>query len=109
VAERLVAGRCRPAWRATCWGLAIRIAAYERGEKAPNAIELHQMLNQLKRTDVPWMYGVSQCAPQEALRNLDTAYVNLFRRVKLKNRGCSTAMLAFSSRKRRSPGWGAFG
>ncbi|MFH1779272.1 MAG: RNA-guided endonuclease TnpB family protein, partial [Candidatus Omnitrophota bacterium] len=36
----------------------------------------------LKKTEFPWMYEVSKCAPQEALRDLDRAYENFFRRVK---------------------------
>jgi hypothetical protein len=45
--------------------------AYENGEKTPNAIELHRRLNAIKPTELPWMYEVSKCSPQEALRNLD--------------------------------------
>jgi hypothetical protein len=33
------------------------------------------------------MYEVSKYAPQEALRNLDTAFANSFRRVTLKRQG----------------------
>lgn len=57
--------------------------AYENGEKTPNAIELHRRLNTLKPTELPWMYEVSKCSPQEALRNLDRAFDNFF-----KKRGC---------------------
>jgi Helix-turn-helix domain len=39
--------------------------------------ELHRELNVLKHADVPWMYDVSKCAPQEALRNLDAAFHQL--------------------------------
>ena len=38
---------------------------------------LHRELNALKKTDVPWMYSVSKCAPQEALWNLDAAFTAL--------------------------------
>jgi len=52
-----------------------------------SAIDLHRELNVLKGVPkedggVPWMYEVSKCAPQEALRNLDNAYANFFRRCK---------------------------
>ena len=53
------------------WGLAEKQAARERGEKAPSAIDLHRKLNQLKMSELVWMYEVSKCAPQEALRDLD--------------------------------------
>lgn len=64
------------------WGLRIKIEEYEETGKSPSAIDLHRRLNVLKKTDYPWMYEVSKCAPQEALRDLDTAFQNFFRRVK---------------------------
>ncbi|OGS50652.1 MAG: hypothetical protein A3K65_08960 [Euryarchaeota archaeon RBG_16_68_12] len=44
--------------------------------KVPTAIDLHKELNGLKATQFPWMYDVSKCAPQEALRDLDAAFAN---------------------------------
>jgi len=64
------------------WGLARKIEEYQKTGKSPNAKALHKELNAHKRTEFPWMYAVSKCAPQEALRNLDEAYANFFRRVK---------------------------
>ena len=69
------------------WGLRRKIDAYKATGKSPSAIDLHKELNALKRTDkafggVPWMYDVSKCAAQEALRDLDKAYQNFFRRCK---------------------------
>ena len=61
------------------WGLAQRIAIYEENKKSTNAIEQHRHLNSLKATEFPWMYEVSKCAPQEALRDLDRAFQNFFR------------------------------
>lgn len=43
--------------------------------------------SRLKQTELPWMYEVSKCAPQEALRDLDVAFKNFFRRVQLKKEG----------------------
>ncbi len=60
------------------WGLARRKEEYERTGRSSGAIELHRQLNALKRTDYPWMYEVSKCAPQEALRDLDRAFKNFF-------------------------------
>lgn len=60
------------------WGLARRKEEYKKIGKSSNAIELHRQLNALKRTDFPWMYEVSKCAPQEALRDLDRAFRNFF-------------------------------
>lgn len=55
-----------------------RVEEYRLTGKSSNAIEQHRQLNSLKPTDFPWMYEVSKCAPQEALRNLDRAFVNFF-------------------------------
>jgi len=69
------------------WGLRRKIEDYERSGKSPGAPELHRELNRLKKAEaseggVPWMYEVSKCAPQEALRDLDRAFQNFFRRAK---------------------------
>ena len=61
------------------WGLAQRMTEYEVTGKSSNAIEQHRQLNRLKKTEYPWMYEVSKCAPQEALRDLDRAMGNFFR------------------------------
>lgn len=78
------AGAARYAYN---WGLMRKIAARKAGEKIPTAIDLHRELNTLKQTDLSWMYEVSKCAPQEALRDLDKAFKNFFRRVKDKKQG----------------------
>lgn len=67
------AGVSRFAWN---WALAERQCLYRErqgDERFTNAIEQHRRLNVLKKTDFPWMYEVSKCIPQEALRNLDNA------------------------------------
>ena len=64
------------------WGLARRREEYQCTGKSSNAIEQHRLLNALKKTEFPWMYEVSKCAPQEALRDLDRAYQNFFRKLK---------------------------
>ena len=66
------------------WALAQRIELYEKEKKSTNAIEQHKLLNSLKATQFPWMYEVSKCSPQEALRDLDKAFKNFFRGLKLK-------------------------
>ena len=35
-------------------------------------------LNSLKADQYPWMYEVSKCVPQEALRDLEKAFKNFF-------------------------------
>jgi putative transposase len=81
----LLIKHCGVARFAYNWGLARRIELYktkEGKERFTSAMTQHKELNALKKTDYPWMYEVSKCAPQEALRNLDTAYRNMFRRIK---------------------------
>ena len=91
-------GTARKAWN---WGLGRKIEAWkireaalaagtpgEAAPKVPTAIDLHRELNKLKKMPVedggfPWMYAVSKCAPQEALRDLDEAFTHFFRRLKL--------------------------
>jgi putative transposase len=66
------------------WGLNQRIKLYEEKKESTNAIKQHKLLNSIKKEEFPWMYEVTKCAPQEALRNLDQAFKNFFRRVKKK-------------------------
>jgi len=71
------AGAARWAWN---WGLAVRRKAWRRRGETLNAMALHRLLVRLKRTPrFAWLYQVSKCAPQEALRDLDQAYANWWR------------------------------
>ncbi len=90
------------------WGLQRKQDEYRTTGKSPSAIDLHRELNALKQTDVPWMYEVSKCAPQEALRNLDNAFAHFFRRVKLKQQGKLKGRLGYPTRKSRKRGLGGF-
>jgi putative transposase len=55
----------------------VRRKAFQRRRQTMTAIELHRLLVRLKRTPrYGWLYEVSKCAPQEALRDLDRAYAN---------------------------------
>jgi len=90
------------------WGLARSTALYRATGKRPTAIQLHRELNALKKTTFPWMYDVSECAPQEALRDLDRAYANFFRRVELKKQGRWKGKLGFPVFKKKRQGIGSF-
>jgi len=71
------------------WALARRVELFKENEgkdKFTNAMAQHRQLNALKKTEFPWMYEVSKCAPQEALRNLDTAFANFRREPKFGKR-----------------------
>ena len=65
------------------------------------AYNLHRELIRLKKTELSWMYEVSKCAPQEALRDLDQAFKHFFRRVKEKRAGkaVKVGFPRFKSRK----------
>lgn len=94
------AGAARWAWN---WGLARRIEEYKKNGKSSNAIEQHRQLNALKKTpEYAWCYTVSKCVFQEALRNLDRAYQNFFRRVKAGEKP------GFPKFKRKKEGSGSF-
>lgn len=80
------------------WGLRVKQAARANGERIPSAMELHKRLNFFKATDFPWMYAVSKCAPQEALRDLDDAYKHAFRRYQEGKLGKKVGWPAFKSR-----------
>ncbi len=99
------AGACRFAYN---WGLARSQEVYRTTGKRPSPRDLHKELNALKQTDFPWMYEVSKCAPQEALRDLDKAYKNFFRRVELKKAGKWQGKLGFPKPKKRSKAIGSF-
>src|SRR5689334_10215623 len=86
------------------WGLQRKQESYRATGKTPSAIDLHRELNALKKTDVPWMYEVSKCAPQEALRNLDTAFSHFFRRAKLKQAGKLHGTLGYPRFKSKKHG-----
>lgn len=90
------------------WGLQRKQDSYRAMGTSPSAMELHRELNVLKHTTMQWMYSVSKCAPQEALRNLDNAFAHFFRRAKLKRQGQLRGRLGFPQRKTRKKGLGSF-
>ncbi len=82
------------------WGLRWKMNVMEHNQlphpriKLPTAIDLHRELNRLKKSRFPWMYESSKCAPQEALRDLDSAFLNFF--------DGRAGFPRFKSRKRRA-------
>lgn len=61
------------------WGVAICQQAFENKEKIPSAIDLHKRLVAEVKPAHQWYYEVSKCAPQQALRNLESAYQHFHR------------------------------
>jgi putative transposase len=90
------------------WGLARKQEAYRVSGQSPSAIDLHRDLNALKQTEVPWLYEVSKCAPQEALRNLDSAFAHFFRRCQLKQQGNLRGKVGYPQPKTKKRGLGSF-
>jgi transposase len=102
---KLHAGAARWAYN---WGPQVKRERYRTTKNSPTAIDLHRELNALKKTDVPWMYQVSKCAPQEALWNLDAAFTNFFRRCALKKQGKWKEKLGYPQFKTKKKGLGSF-
>jgi putative transposase len=90
------------------WGLARKQESYHDTGTSPTAIDLHRDLNALNQTEVAWLYEVSKCAPQEALRNLDSAFAHFFRRCQLKQQGRLKGKVGYPQRKTKKRGLGSF-
>src|SRR5215831_13379429 len=86
------------------WGPARKQEAYKATGKSPSALDLHRALNALRKTELPWMYAVSKCAPQEALRNLGNACAHFLRRCTLKLKGKLKGKLGYPKRKTKKKG-----
>jgi transposase len=99
------AGAARWAWN---WGLHRKQDVYQQTGKNIDAIALHRELNQLKHTDIPWMYDVSKTAPQEALRNLDTAFDHFFQRIQRQKEGTWRGPAGYPTFKTKRTGLGSF-
>lgn len=74
--KTLIAKHAGVARHAYNWGLATCFQALEKGEKLPTAIDLHKKLVAEVKPVYSWYYEVSKCSPQQALRNLATAFKN---------------------------------
>ena len=96
--ETILAKHAGAARFAFNWGLRERITLYEKEKKSTNAIEQHKLLNSLKQSQFPWMYEISKCAPQEALRDLDKAFKNFYRGLK---QGQAIGFPSFKKKGRR--------
>lgn len=90
------------------WGLKQKQERYKATGKSPYAMELHRELNAMKKGDFPWLYEVSKCAPQEALRNLDSAFSHFFRRSRLKQEGKLRGKVGYPQFKSKKKGLGSF-
>jgi len=90
--KTLLAKHAGVARHAYNWGLATCFQALEKGEKLPTSIDLHKKLVAEVKSVYSWYYEVSKCSPQQALRNLSTAFKNWWvhkhtKRPKFKKKG----------------------
>src|SRR5260221_7426550 len=99
------AGAARYAYN---WGLKRKQEVYQTTGRSISAMELHRELNQLKQRELSWLYECSKCAPQEALRDLDVAFTNFFRRVQLKQEGKWKGPSGYPTFKTKRQGLGSF-
>ncbi|MDJ0516426.1 MAG: transposase [Trichodesmium sp. MO_231.B1] len=76
--KTLLAKHAGVARHAYNWGLATCITEYQSTKKRLSAITLHKRLVREVKSQNPWYYEVSKCAPQQALRNLERAFKNFF-------------------------------
>jgi len=60
------------------WGLDYRIKLYDSEHSYVSFYDQCKILTQLKKTEFKWMIEVTKFAPEEALRDLNSAYVNFF-------------------------------
>lgn len=61
------------------WGKSICDNAIQNKQKRPTAIDLHKKFVAEEKSTKDWLYEVSKCSPQQALRNLDEAYKRIFK------------------------------
>ncbi len=67
------------------WGLEQRIELYKNNQgndRFTDPMKQHKFLTSVKKTQFPWMYECSKCAPHEALRDLGRAFKNFYRGLK---------------------------
>ena len=76
--KTLLAKSCGVSRFAYNWALAEWKRQYENGEK-PNETKLRRDLNALKKEQFPWMYEVSKCCPQQAIKDLGIAFSRFFK------------------------------
>ena len=94
------AGAARFVWN---WALARRIEEYKTTGKSSNAYSQDKEITKLKQSELSWLYGVSRHTYGTALRNLDVAFKNFYRRCKEKK-----GKPGYPRFKSRHKGYGSF-
>ncbi len=90
------------------YGLARKQEVYKESGKSISGIDLQRELTARKHSDLPWLRRMSKWIVQNALRDLDDAYTNFFRRVRERKAGKKHHKLVFPKFKSKSQGRGSF-
>ncbi len=90
------------------YGLARKQEAYKNGEKTPYANDLQHELTARKHDDLFWLGSVSKWIVQNALRDLDVAFDNFFRKCKLKKQSKHKGKCGYPKFKSKHRGRGSF-
>jgi len=90
------------------YGLTREQDVYKATGKSISAIALQKELTARKHSDLPWLRGMSKWVVQNALRDLETAYTNFFRRVRENKAGKKQRKLGFPRFKSKRKGRGSF-
>jgi putative transposase len=61
------------------WALAEWKMQYQEGTK-PNWFAINKQLNSIKAVEFPWMSEVTKCAPQQAIKNIGSAFKGFFKK-----------------------------
>jgi putative transposase len=76
--KTMLAKSCGASRFAYNWALAEWKRQYDNGEK-PNETKLRRDLNAIKKEQFPWMYEVSKCCVQQAVKDLGIAFNRFFK------------------------------
>jgi putative transposase len=82
------------------WALNERIKKYKENKTTLTSMDQQKALCARKKIEFPWMYEVSKCAPQEAIKDLDSAFKNFFRGLK---QGKKIGFPKFKSKHKTKP------
>ena len=80
--EKQLRMHCGCARFAYNWALNKKVSHYQEHGTNLSMQELDKQFNAAKKTEFQWAYLTSKCAHQNAIRNLDAAFVNFFQSTK---------------------------
>ena len=66
-------------WALTEWNTQYESYKLDRTLPRPSEMDLRRKLNSIKKDSYPWMLEVTKCAPQQAIKDLGSAFNNFFK------------------------------